>query len=183
MNALSPDGASLVVLVPRVHTARLLLREFRASDFDAYAGNVADPEVTRFISGATDRRTAWRLFSTGAAGWILHGKGWWIVEVAETGEAIGTAGAFVREGKPDIELGWSLYRRFWGHGYATEAAKAALDFAFDRHHARRVIAHISPGNAASVRVSQKLGMIYETDVDLYGTRVGRYAASAEKNFV
>ena len=163
------------VFVPRIATARLMLREFRLSDFDAYAENLADPVATEHLSGIADRRTAWRSFAAGAGFWMLHGAGWWGVELTGTGELVGTVGAFFRETSPELELGWTVYRRFWRQGFASEAAAAALAYGFEKHKPRRVIAHISAANAASVGVSQKIGMHYETDVDFYGGLVGRYA--------
>jgi RimJ/RimL family protein N-acetyltransferase len=167
--------APLTVSIPRIATDRLLLREFRMADFDAYAENLADPEATKFLSGVSDRRTAWRLFSSGAGSWVLNGKGWWALELRETGEVVGTVGAFVRETAPDVELGWTLYRRFWRRGYASEAAKAALQYSLDVYGASRVIAHITPANTASIGVSLKLGMTDEGEVDFYGERISRYA--------
>ena len=171
-------GAPHVLSIPRIATPRLLLREFRIGDFDGFAQNLADPEAMKFLSGPSDpsdRRAAWRIFCSATGGWVLHGKGWWAVELRETGEMVGTVGAFLRESAPDLELGWTLYPRFWGRGYATEAARAALEHAFEVHHVKRAIAHIKAANTASVAVSQKLGMTYETDVDFYGDPVGRYA--------
>lgn len=161
--------------IPRITTPRLLLRELRSADFDAYAENMADPVATKFLSGTVDRRTAWRLFLAATGSWIVHRAGWWSLEVRETGVAIGEVGAFLRETSPDFEIGWTLYPRFWGQGYATEAAKAALAYTFESHGAKRVIAHITALNTASVAVSQKLGMTYETDVDFFGEMIGRYS--------
>ncbi len=165
----------MTITIPRLTTARLLLREFRTADFDAYAQNMADPESTKFLSGTVDRRTAWRLFSAATGSWVLNGAGWWALEVRETGKVVGEVGAFVRETCPDFEIGWNLYRRFWGQGFAIEGARAALDFAIESHRATRVIAHIAAANTASVAVSTKLGMSYESDVDFFGETIGRYA--------
>jgi RimJ/RimL family protein N-acetyltransferase len=165
----------LTVTVPRIATARLVLREFRHTDFDGFAANLADPEATRFLSGPSDRRTASRIFSAGAGGWILHGMGWWSVESQATGEVVGSVGVFVRETSPDVEIGWSIYPRFWGQGYATESAKAALQYAIDTHGARRVIAHIEKANVPSLSVSRKLGMKYEKDVPFFDITLGCYA--------
>lgn len=176
----SGPGNALTLSIPRLTTPRLLLREFRTADFDEYAENMADPEATKFLSGTTDRRTAWRMFSAATGYWVLQGAGWWAIESRETGQVVGDVGAFVRETSPDFELGWTLYRRFWGQGFALEAAKAALAFAFENHHAKRVIAHIAAANAASVSVSRRLGMKYEADVDFFGEPIGRYAIEREK---
>jgi RimJ/RimL family protein N-acetyltransferase len=167
--------AAPFVSVPRIRTKRLLLRELRASDFDAFAANLADPLATQYLSGVVDRRSAWRIFASSTGCWMLHGAGWWGVELEESGELVGSVGAFFRERPGDLELGWTMYRRCWGHGYASEAAAAARDFGFEQLEARRVIAHIDAANVASIRVSQHLGMTYEGDVDLYDTVTGRYA--------
>jgi RimJ/RimL family protein N-acetyltransferase len=171
----SPLPSPLTITIPRVTTPRLLLREFRTADFPDYAENMADPVATEFLSGTVDRRTAWRMFLSASGSWVLHGTGWWSVELRETGECVGDVGVFLRETGPDLEIGWTLYRRFWGQGFAIEAAKAALAYAFERHRAKRVIAHITALNTASVAVSRKLGMTYETDVDFFGEPIGRYA--------
>jgi len=168
-------SSGLTITIPRLTTARLLLREFRTADFDGYAQNMADPESTKFLSGVVDRRTAWRLFSAATGSWVLSGAGWWALEVRETGQVVGEVCAFVRETCPDFEIGWNLYRRFWGQGFAIEAARAALDFTVERHRAKRVIAHIAAANSPSIAVSTKLGMKYESDVDFFGEPIGRYA--------
>jgi RimJ/RimL family protein N-acetyltransferase len=163
------------VTVPRIRTSRLLLREFRESDFDAFAQNLADPVAAEFLSGTVDRRTALRIFVSGMGFWMLHGAGWWAVELAETGEFVGSVGAFYRERPCDLELGWAMIRSFWRRGFATEAATAALWFGTERLEARRVVAHIDEKNAPSVRVAEHLGMTYEGEVDFFGERCGRYA--------
>jgi RimJ/RimL family protein N-acetyltransferase len=167
--------AAPAVTVPRIRTKRLLLRELRTSDFDAFAENLADPAATQYLFGIVDRRTAWRMFAASTGAWMLHGAGWWGVELEESGELVGSVGAFFRETPGDLELGWTMYRRFWGSGYASEAAAAARDFGFEHLEVRRSIAHIDAGNVASIRVSQHLGMTYEGDVDFYGAAIGRYA--------
>ena len=144
-------------------------------DFEAYAANLADPAAMKFTLGVLDRRAAWRSFAGQTGSWLLNGGGWWAVEQQESGVAVGTVGAFFRETDATlVELGWSFYPAYWGQGFATEAAAAALQYALDTHGARPVVAHISSGNLASIGVSRHLGMKYEGDVDLYGEPVGRY---------
>lgn len=173
MNAPAPSAP--LVSIPRITTARLFLREFQMRDFDAYAANLADPVATKFMTGPHDRRAAWRSFAAQTGSWLLNGGGWWAVEQREGGVVVGTVGAFFRETAEDVvELGWSLYPPYWGQGFATEAAMAALQFAIDTHEARRVVAHIAAKNVASIGVSKHLGMKYEADVDFYGEPIGRY---------
>ncbi len=169
------DDRAPSVVIPRIRTRRLLLREYRVSDFDAYADSVADPIAQKYTAGVVDRRTAWRMFAAGMGYWVLHGAGWWAIENTETGEVVGTVGAFFRDVQPDLEIGWSLYRRFWGNGFATEAASAALEHGLAAHGRKRAIAHIDHENTASFRVSERLGMRYEEDVDLFGIRTRRFA--------
>ena len=162
--------------VARIKTLRLLLREFRVGDFDDYAENMADPVATEHLSGVVDRRTAWRQFAAATGAWMLNGGGWWGMEESATGKVVGTVGAFFREFAPDdLEIGWTVYRRFWRQGFATEGAAAALAYGFDSMKATRASSLISPANVASVGVSRSIGMAYETDVDFFGQRIGRYA--------
>lgn len=149
------------------------------SDFDEYAAFSADPIATKHLSGVTDRRQAWRLFSSGAGGWVLQGKGWWMLETLDTKEQVGTVGAFIREGwTPDLELGWTLYTKAWKQGYALEAASAVRDFAKAEWKPSRMIAHIARPNVASINVALRLGMQDEGDVDFYGEPCGKWGMYA-----
>jgi RimJ/RimL family protein N-acetyltransferase len=168
------------VTVPRVTTERLLLREQRVDDFDAYVEHMTDPVATEFLTPLADRRAAWRLFAAASGMWMLTGAGWWAIELRASGETIGIVGAFFREttlGQPDapLELGWSLYRRFWRRGFAREAAAAAMATGFARHAVTRAIAHVDPKNAASVRVAEAIGMRFDGEADFYGSPTARYA--------
>lgn len=160
-------------IVPRLQTQRLLLREHRVEDFDLFAEHLSDPETTAFI-GAADRQTAWRVFGCQAGLWLLHGAGWWIVEQRESGQVVGTVGAFFREGLAGIEIGWNTYRAFWGQGFASEAAAEAVRHAFEVRGEPHVRALIAAGNAASVRVALRLGLRYDGEAELFGKAVGRY---------
>ncbi|MBL0195912.1 MAG: GNAT family N-acetyltransferase [Myxococcales bacterium] len=173
---LAPSDDLVALLVPRVATPRLLLRGFRKGDLDVLAASFGDPESAQFVGGVVDRRGAWRLLAIGVGLWTLTGTGWWAVEEVATGELVGTVGAFVRETPSEwIELGWTVVRSRWGQGIASEAARAAASFAFERHAIPRVVAHIDARNTASVRVSEHLGMQYEGEVDLYDQPTGRYS--------
>jgi RimJ/RimL family protein N-acetyltransferase len=166
------------VSVPRLKTPRLTLREYRMEDFETFAENLQDPAATKFIGGS-DRRTAWRIFGCQVGLWTLQGAGWWAIELNETGKPVGTVGAFFREGWPEIELGWTVYRSHWGRGIATEAAAEAVRHSFEVRGEKRVTALIDAGNAASLKVAERLGLVREAEVELYGTPVGRYARAAD----
>ena len=160
--------------IPRVRTPRLLLREVRRTDFPASAENAADPLAQAFIGGVRSSRDAWRSFLCGAGNWMIHGMGWWTVEDPAIG-SVGSVGVFVRESSPDVEIGWTIHRAHWGKGYASEAARAALDFTVQRHGVRRIVAYVDKGNERSVKVALKLGMRHEREADFYGESVSLYA--------
>jgi len=106
------SDASPAVSIPRIATERLLLREYRLTDFDVYAENLADPVATAHRGGVVDRRSAWRMFAAKMGFWVLHGAGWWGVELTETREVVGSVGVFYRESSTELEIGWTLYRPF-----------------------------------------------------------------------
>jgi RimJ/RimL family protein N-acetyltransferase len=164
-----------VPLIPRVETERLLLRELRGSDIDVYAAMYADPEVTRFLGGPVDRPEAWRRMAVMAGHWLLRGYGNWALERRSDGRMVGRAGLWQPEGWPGLEIGWTLAREAWGHGYATEAAHAARDWARVELGARELISIIATENAASRRVAERLGMTVREEGPFRGERVAIYA--------
>ena len=145
-------------MIPRLQTERLILRELRQDDFDAYASFHADPEVMRYISGSPISPTdAWRSLAVMIGHWALRGYGMWGVERKSDGIFLGRVGLWNPEGWPGLEVGWTLGREFWGLGYATEAARAALDFAFLTQDVSRLLSVIDVDNLASQRVAARLG--------------------------
>lgn len=150
---------------PRIETDRLALRRWDlAGDLAAYAAICADPEVMRYIGDgrvATRDETAEKLEQFEQT-WDERGVGHFAVELRDTGELIGNTGLavpdFLPEILPAVEIGWRLARAHWRRGYATEAARAALDFAWDPVGLDRVVSVHAVGNDASGNVMQKLGM-------------------------
>lgn len=154
-------------VIPRIRTERLLLREPRPEDFERFAADAAEASARTYMGGAIDRREAWRRFLITAGSWVVWGMGWWTVELPGTG-FVGSVGVFRRESRPEIEMGWVIHRDHMGKGYATEAARAALQFTIEQHGKSRVIAHIAKGNDPSISVATKLGMVCAGEVDFYG---------------
>jgi RimJ/RimL family protein N-acetyltransferase len=157
-------------VVAPIETERLVLRGWDVgADLDAYAAICADPEVMRFIgdgSPLTRAESAERL-RTFEAMWQERGFGLYAVELAKTGELIGFTGLAVPEFLPEIlpavEIGWRLARPQWGQGYATEAARAALAFGFDRVRLERIVSVHTVGNEASANVMRKIGMHFDRE--------------------
>jgi len=170
------EAHSPPVSVPHLRTKRLLLREYRLADFDAFAQHLADPVSSEFTTRA-DRRDAWRIFGCNVGGWVLQGTGFWAFEPLEGGGMVGYVGAFFRETWPDIEIAWGTLRSHWGRGFATEAVTEALRWVFEVRKEKRAIALINAKNARSLRVAEKLGFAYEAETELFGSAVGRYVRS------
>jgi RimJ/RimL family protein N-acetyltransferase len=156
--------------VPRIETARLTLREWRAADADEYAELAADPDVTRYIGGVTGPEQSWRSVALHAGHWILCGYGHWAVERKSDGQFVGRAGLWSPEasGWPGIEVGWTFARHAWGNGYATEAADAAMRWAWTALAVPRLISVIHPENKASMRVAERSGLAFLRDEELRG---------------
>jgi RimJ/RimL family protein N-acetyltransferase len=149
-----------IIHVPTLETERLLLRSLRTSDLDDYAAMYADREVLRYLAGGPepwDRCRSWRQMALLVGHWQLVGVGMWAVEHRTSGIFVGMVGFAAPEGWPGFELAWSLARGFWGHGYATEGARAALDYAFTTFRKDRIISLIHPENRASIRVAERIG--------------------------
>ncbi|HEX3331796.1 MAG TPA: GNAT family N-acetyltransferase [Gaiellales bacterium] len=147
-----------MIRIPVLETERLVMREWRRSDFEAYAASNADAEVQRFLGGTQDREQSWRTLALQIGHWELRGYGQWALERREDRRMIGRAGLWNPEGWFGVEVGWKLDRDVWGHGYATEAAAASLEWAWRELDVDRVLAVIAPENDASLRVAARLGM-------------------------
>jgi RimJ/RimL family protein N-acetyltransferase/predicted enzyme related to lactoylglutathione lyase len=145
-----------------LETERLRLRPFKPEDAGAYAAMCADPEVMRYLSPTGDvlsREDAWRQMAMFVGHWQLRGFGMWAAEERETGVFVGRIGLHYPDGWPDRELGWALCRRFWGRGLASEAARAAADYAFRQLGWTHLISLILPANSRSIRVAERLGAV------------------------
>ena len=155
-----------------VETDRLVVRLFRHSDVNAMNRVFGDPEVMRFGNGV--QTSEW------VRNWLCRclenyrqksGIGPWAVIEKSSEEAIGYCGLFYFPnvcGQPETEIGYRLARSYWGRGYATETARAVLNYAFNILRLPRLISIIDPLNVRSIRVAEKLGMRYEKDVMLEG---------------
>jgi RimJ/RimL family protein N-acetyltransferase len=160
-----------------IKTPRLLLRRWTEDDVKPFAAINADPDVMRWIGDGSvrDEELTRANIARFEAYWEAEGRGMFAVEVRETGELAGFTGLavpdFLPEVMPAVEIGWRLGTSFWGRGYATEAAEAALRFAFEEGGPDRIISIMQVGNPASERVMVKLGM--RLDRELTAPNTGR----------
>lgn len=156
-----------------VRTARLVLRRWRPDDLAAFRLMNADSEVMALMPSPLDARQsdaqAWRLMED------IDTRGWglWAVEAPGVAPFIGYVGLnepaqvmpFQHKGEPRVELAWRLARRHWGMGYASEAAEAALDFAFSTLELDQVVAYTVPHNLRSRAVMERIGMTRDAEGD------------------
>ena len=153
----------------------------QAEDFDAYAEIHADDEVTRFTARRhLDRAEAFRHMAMIVGHWHLRGFGFWGVFERDTNRLVGRVGFHQPEGWPAFELGWTLGRASWGKGYATEAARRCLDYAFNEMGRDHVISLIDPANVGSIRVAERLGYTPEGEWSYEGHKLIIYGISATR---
>ena len=163
-----------------VHTSRLLMRPPTLADLDPYVEIHEDPEVlphlTR-VGTVAGRAAGWRVLALLIGHWELRGYGQWTVIERASGEIVGRVGLWHPAGWPGTEVSWVIRRRCWGHGYASEAAEAALAFGFEHLAAEELISLIRPGNTRSRRVAEKLGGRFREVVTLDGVPNDLYVYS------
>jgi RimJ/RimL family protein N-acetyltransferase len=158
-------------------TPRLRLRPFRADDVEAYAAMCADAEVMRHIATGQVQTPAeaWRSMAIFLGHWQLRGYGMWALEHRASGQLIGRVGYIDPPDWPGFELGWLLAREHWGHGYAREAAAAALQHAFEVLQRERIISLIRPRNLRSIAVAEAIGETLSGRIELMGGEALVYA--------
>jgi RimJ/RimL family protein N-acetyltransferase len=145
-------------LIPVLETERLSLRAFCDDDLSAWAAIMGDPDVVRWVAPAPmTREESWRSMAGSLGHWLLRGYGSWAVERKSDGAMMGRVGMINPEGWPGLEIGWTLGKRYWGQGYATEAATAAMRYAFLTQPAAKLISCIDPDNVASQAVARRIG--------------------------
>ena len=145
-----------------LETERLTLRPVRSDDTAWFEAFYADPEVMAIRKyGVLDAEAARQQVIGMLEHWSNHGFGMWVVEEKATGDAAGECGLRWQEDASDIELSYGLYPRFRGRGFATEAARAALDYGVNELRLARIVALSRGDNTKSHRVLEKLGMVLE----------------------
>jgi len=155
--------------IPTIETERLRLVPPASRHFDAFAAVLADRRFVEHLEiEPCSRQDAHRSFCAMLGHWQLLGWGGFIVEDRETGAFVGRVGVSNWEGWPEAELGWWVVPTAWGRGYAVESARAVLDFVRRLRRTSRLASFVRSENTRSIRVAEKLGGVYEGDIDLLG---------------
>ncbi len=151
------------MFVVELRSERLLLRGWHARDRAPFAELNADLEVMRYFPAPLSRTESDQLIDRMAAHFDEHGWGLWALEEQATERFLGFTGLALVESlpfAPTTEVGWRLRRDAWGRGYATEAARTALRFAFDRSGLalEEVVSFTAQANVRSRAVMRRIGM-------------------------
>jgi RimJ/RimL family protein N-acetyltransferase len=149
-------------------TERLVLRTWLESDKAAFAALNADPAVMEFFPATLTKEKSDRLADQLAAYLVSDGMTFYAVDEKASGEVIGFVGLVPATGlpfSPAVEIGWRLRRESWGKGYASEAARAALDIGFTSLGLDEIVSFAVVGNARSRAVMERIGMVHDEHAD------------------
>lgn len=156
-------------LPTELHTDRLLLRRWRDADREPFAALNADPRVMEHFPAVLSRKESDARIERITAHFVEHGFGVWAVEIPNVAPFIGFIGlsipGFEAHFTPCVEIGWRLAANYWGHGYATEGARAALAFGFEKLGPAEIVSFTVPANLRSRRVMERLGMTHDPSED------------------
>ncbi len=152
-----------------LQTNRLLLRPWRKTDLIPFAQLNADPRVMEYFPSTLKEKESDQLAERFARELESRGWGFWATSLIVSGDFIGFIGLspvqFSAHFTPAVEIGWRLGVDFWGHGYATEGAKAALTYAFETLHLQEVVSFTTISNTRSRRVMERLSMHHKEEED------------------
>jgi [ribosomal protein S5]-alanine N-acetyltransferase len=168
--------------IPLLETPRLRLRLMVAEDVDALWAIFADPKVmAAFHAPPFDREQMMQWVQRNLDHQATHGYGLFSVFVKANGLLIGDCGLEVMEveGTQVAELGYDFRSDYWNQGYATEAAQAVRDYAFEHLELPRLISLIRVGNTPSRRVAEKVGMRYVDEITRHGQQYWLYQLDRE----
>jgi RimJ/RimL family protein N-acetyltransferase len=177
-----PTNGLPAIEIPTIDTERLRLRSFREADTEPLCALLNDPDVVRYIGDRTipNLQECWRAIAGWLGHWALRGYGQWAVEERESGALVGRIGLINPVGWPGPEIAYTLGKAWWGRGYATEGAKAVLDWAFEQRDFEELISLIDPANTASISVATRIGERHRGETELWGHRVLVYAITRDE---
>jgi RimJ/RimL family protein N-acetyltransferase len=174
-----PSGRASALAIPMIETERLSFRKFTLYDLPQLIEQRSDPEVNKYLGG-TARQNPEELAKRirfYMSCYDSHGFGMCPMIWKETGEVIGTAGLQPLENTNEIEVGYSIIKKYWGRGIGTEAARGWMEFGFLEKRLQRIVAVADLDNCASIRIMEKLGMKFEKSELHYDIECAFYSIS------
>lgn len=162
----------------QIETDRLFMRPPVEADLDGWADFDRDERATVFFGGPKSRAASWEMLAKAAGMWALRGCGLFSVIEKSSGRWIGRIGPWKPEGAA-AEIGWAMLSSQWGQGYATEGARAAIDWSISELGWSHICHCIDAENSASIAVARRLGSEFlRTDYDAHGKVTRVYGQSA-----
>jgi RimJ/RimL family protein N-acetyltransferase len=145
-----------------IETERLILRTWKEEDAETYFQINKDSKVIEFVLGLSTLDKINDFIHAVNNHGDKHGYTLWAACLKETGELIGSIGLHYIDWEshftPAVEVAWRLGSQYWGKGYATEGAKAALDYGFKQCDLREIVSFAAPANIRSIHVMEKIGL-------------------------
>jgi len=154
---------------PILETERLLLRELNVNDAKSFYQLNLDKEVMKYTGeGAFKDIEESKKFLENYDQYKKYGIGRWAVINKENEEFLGWCGLKFTEKLDEYDIGFRFFRKHWNKGYATESAKACIDFGLNKFKMPEIIGRAMKDNKASIKVLEKIGLIYNRDFNFEG---------------
>ncbi len=165
-----------------IKTPRLILRAFTPLDLDPLFAIVSDREVIRYFPRTEPwpREAVQDIVQRQKDHWEEHGFGWYAAECRECNELLGWCGLCVLDETGETEIKYLLKQSHWGRGLATEGASRCLQDGFKELDLELVIGLVHPGNLASQRVLEKIGLRFSNRAHYFGLELLRYTTDRER---
>lgn len=162
--------------IPTIETPHLILRAWEPEDAQAWFDILQEEDILKYFPDPVPpaRAGADQYIAHQRAHWQQFRYGHWAVVTRDDGRVVGWNGLEYLPELDETEVAYLLSERVWGRGYATEAARAALQFGFEVQTLPAIIGLVHPDNAGSIRVLEKCGMTYVDRLTLWGMQLSRY---------
>ena len=164
-------------MIPALETRRLNFRELTPSDVLNLQKIFSDPVAMEFYPSTKSEAETLEWIDWNNQSYQQNGFGLWALIDKDSSKFVGQAGLILQQnvdGADETEIAYLLVRKYWGNGFATEAALSCRDLAFSRFDCERVISLIDPKNIPSIRVAGRIGMVLEKNVQRWGKTVDVY---------
>lgn len=164
-----------------LETERLILRPMTEADIEDVFILRRDDEVMRYIrEPVLSRREAEDWINLISSRWAKDEIGFCSVFEKQSGKFAGWCGLWQLKENREIEVGYAMVKEFWGKGFASEAARAFLEYGFDKLKLEKIVAVARPENAGSRRVMEKIGMRFDYVGKFYDRDLVHYSITKEK---
>lgn len=166
--------------IPILQTPNLILRPWASSDADRLFTILQEADMFKYFPQTRAPERPWvdKYIQQHIAHWKERGYGHWAVIDRADGEVIGWNGLEYLPETDETEVAYLLSRQVWGRGYATEAANAAVQFGLGNCHLHQIIGLVHPDNLASIRVLEKIGLVFVNRATYWGMEFLRYVTAS-----